>query len=581
MIMKFGNGCWLQKEGCECFTPQQIYFVKKEERKVTICAPTGRIRHRGDTLGGINLTIEITSPAPEILRVRTFHHLGRLNKGPGFDLLLSENQPLQTQETEESIVISSGSLSLTLTKENWAMAYSRKGEVLTRSGYKDLAYMKTEWKGYAYDKGGDDAYMRQQLSLSVGELVYGLGERFTPFIKNGQSIDIWNEDGGTSTDQSYKNIPFYLTSKGYGVFVNHPEKVSFEVATEQVSKVEFSVPGEGLDYFLINGPSMKEVLTRYTDLTGKPSLPAPWTFGLWLSTSFTTSYDEETVMNFIEGMREREIPLSVFHFDCFWMKDFHWSDFTWDSRVFPEPEQMLKRIKDKGLKICVWINPYIAQESSLFLEGMEKGYFIKRPDGGVWQWDMWQPGMAIVDFTNPAACAWYQEKLEVLLDMGVDCFKTDFGERIPVDVVYHDGSDSMKMHNYYTYLYNKTVYELLERKRGKGEAVLFARSAAAGGQKFPVHWGGDCWSNYESMAESLRGGLSLMMSGFGYWSHDIGGFESTSTPDVYKRWAAFGLLSSHSRLHGSTSKHPGVLQADKEQNRKRNQPHNLFHCIAV
>lgn len=551
--MKFGNGCWLQKEGCECFTPQQIYFVKKEERKVTICAPTGRIRHRGDTLGGINLTIEITSPAPEILRVRTFHHLGRLNKGPGFDLLLSENQPLQTQETEESIVISSGSLSLTLTKENWAMAYSRKGEVLTRSGYKDLAYMKTEWKGYAYDKGGDDAYMRQQLSLSVGELVYGLGERFTPFIKNGQSIDIWNEDGGTSTDQSYKNIPFYLTSKGYGVFVNHPEKVSFEVATEQVSKVEFSVPGEGLDYFLINGPSMKEVLTRYTDLTGKPSLPAPWTFGLWLSTSFTTSYDEETVMSFIEGMREREIPLSVFHFDCFWMKDFHWSDFTWDARVFPEPEQMLKRIKDKGLKICVWINPYIAQESSLFLEGMEKGYFIKRPDGGVWQWDMWQPGMAIVDFTNPAACAWYQEKLEVLLDMGVDCFKTDFGERIPVDVVYHDGSDSMKMHNYYTYLYNKTVYELLERKRGKGEAVLFARSAAAGGQKFPVHWGGDCWSNYESMAESLRGGLSLMMSGFGYWSHDIGGFESTSTPDVYKRWAAFGLLSSHSRLHGSTS----------------------------
>ena len=166
---------------------------------------------------------------------------------------------------------------------------------------------------------------------------------------------------------------------------------------------------------------------------------------------------------------------------------------------------------------------------------------------------MWQPGLAIVDFTNPAACEWYAGKLEKLLDMGVDCFKTDFGERIPTDCVYYDGSDPVKMHNYYTYLFNKTVYDLIARKKGKEEAVLFARSATVGGQKFPVHWGGDCWSDYESMEESLRGGLSLTMSGFGYWSHDIGGFENTSTPDVYKRWCAFGLLSSHSRLHGSTS----------------------------
>jgi alpha-D-xyloside xylohydrolase len=235
------------------------------------------------------------------------------------------------------------------------------------------------------------------------------------------------------------------------------------------------------------------------------------------------------------------------------MKDFCWSDFTWDSRVFPDPKGMLKRLKEKGLKICVWINSYIGQESTMFLEGVDGGYFLKRPNGDVWQWDMWQPGMAIVDFTNPEACKWFSSKLEELLDMGVDCFKTDFGERIPTDVVYYDGSDPQKMHNYYTYLYNKTVFDLLERKRGKGEAVLFARSATAGGQKFPVHWGGDCWSDFESMAESLRGGLSFTMSGFGYWSHDIGGFESTSTPDVYKRWAAFGLLSSHSRLHGSTS----------------------------
>lgn len=381
-----------------------------------------------------------------------------------------------------------------------------------------------------------------------------MGERFTSFVKNGQSVDIWNEDGGTSTYQSYKNIPFYMTNKGYGVFVNHPEKVSFEAGTEQVSKVQFSVPGESLDYFFINGPSMKEVLMRYTDLTGKPALPPQWTYGLWLSTSFTTNYDEETVMSFIDGMAERGIPLQVFHFDCFWMKEFHWSDFVWDNRVFPDPAGMLQRIHQKNLKVCVWINPYIGQESCLFAEGMEHGYFVKRTNGDVWQWDMWQPGMALVDFTNKDAWNWYQEKLEALLDMGVDCFKTDFGERIPTEgIVYSNGADPQKMHNFYTYLYNQCVFELLERKKGEGEAVLFARSATAGGQKFPVHWGGDCWSTYEAMAESLRGGLSLTMSGFGYWSHDIGGFESTSTADVYKRWAAFGLFSSHSRLHGSHS----------------------------
>lgn len=553
--MKFSNGCWLQKEGCSCFAPQEVYFTKIEERKVTLLAPTIHIVTRGDTLGCINLTMEITSPAPDIFRVRTYHFKGAVVETPAFDLELTEELPLEVEDDEEKIKITSGSMSLVITKKTWSMTYMRGNEVITKSAGKDLALMKMNFKGYTYDKGdGEDTYIRQMLSLSVGELVYGMGERFTPFVKNGQSVDIWNEDGGTSTEQSYKNIPFYITNKGYGVLVNHPERVSFEVATEMVTRTEFSVKGSYLDYFLINGPTMKEVLTRYTDLTGKPSLPAPWTFGLWLSTSFTTNYDEETVMSFVDGMLNRGIPLRTFHFDCFWMKKFHWSDFLWDSRVFPDPAGMLKRIKAKGLNICVWINPYIGQESYLFDEGMKNGYLIKRTNGQVWQWDAWQPGMAIVDFTNPAACKWFQDKLEVLLDMGVDCFKTDFGERIPTEnVAYSDGSDPVKMHNLYTYLYNKCVFDLLERKRGKGQAVLFARSATVGGQKFPVHWGGDCWSDYESMEESLHGGLSLLMSGFGFWAHDIGGFESTSTADVYKRWVAFGLLSSHSRLHGSSS----------------------------
>ena len=234
------------------------------------------------------------------------------------------------------------------------------------------------------------------------------------------------------------------------------------------------------------------------------------------------------------------------------MREFEWSNFQWDPRVFPDPKAMLTRLKSQGLHISLWINSYIAQESPLFTEGKENGYLLKRADGSVWQWDLWQAGLAVVDFTNPAACDWYKSKLRALLDMGVDAFKTDFGERIPTDVVYFDNSHPGDMHNYYTLLYNQSVFELLQERNPK-DAIVFARSATVGGQKYPVHWGGDNSSSFESMAETLRGGLSLGLSGFGYWSHDIGGFEGTPDPAVFKRWLPFGLLSSHSRLHGNES----------------------------
>lgn len=552
--MRFSNGCWLNKEGIESYSPQEIYQTCKKGKRIEVFAPSKKIKQRGDTLGGPVLTYTISAPMKDVFKIQVEHYKGINKIGPYFEIYASEEIDLEMFQSEGKVEIRNGELSLVIEdKEQWKMSFYRKGKKLTSSNFKSTAYIKN-YDAEFMNEDLNSTFMREQLSLSVGELIYGLGERFTPFIKNGQTVETWNEDGGTSTEQSYKAIPFYLSNKDYGVFVNHPERVSFEVGSEKVTKVQFSVPGESLEYFLIAGENMKEVLGNYTSLTGKPALPPAWSFGLWLTTSFTTNYDEATVMGFIDGMADRQVPLHVFHFDCFWMKGFNWCDFTWDDEVFPDPVGMIKRIKEKGLKVCVWINPYIAQASSLFDEAMEKGYLLKRKDGSVWQWDMWQPGMGIVDFTNPAACTWFKEKLAALLEMGVDCFKTDFGERIPTqNVMYFDGSNPDKMHNYYTQLYNKVVFDILKEKKGEKEAVLFARSATAGGQQFPVHWGGDCTADYESMAESLRGGLSLCLSGFGFWSHDIGGFESTSTADVYKRWAAFGLLSSHSRLHGSTS----------------------------
>ncbi len=484
---------------------------------------------------------------PGVLKVRIEHFTGAAEKDPPIPLQpLAELRPA-IEVGEKTATIAAGDLTarVQLKAGKWDLRFESGGRVLTSSGWRNLGSAKL---------ANGETHLFEQLALSVGECVYGLGERFTAFVKNGQVVENVNKDGGTSSDQAYKAVPFYLTNRGYGVLVNETGPVSFEIASEKTTRAQFSRAGESLEYFVMDGPTPREVLEKLTALTGRPALPPAWSFGLWLTTSFVTNYDEATCTSFIDEMKARDLPLHVFHFDCFWMREYHWCDFEWDPRTFPDPVGMLKRLRERGLRICVWINPYIAQRSPLFKEGMEQGYLLRKVDGSIFQTDLWQPGMAIVDFTNPAAAEWYAGYLRRLLEMGVDSFKTDFGERIPTeDVVYHDGSGPAGMHNLYSVLYNEVVFKTIEEVRGKGEAVLFARSSYASGQRFPLHWGGDCWSSFESMAESLRGGLSLSLSGFGYWSHDIGGFEGDGSPEVYKRWIAFGLLSSHSRLHGNSS----------------------------
>lgn len=545
--MKFTSGYWLMRKE---ITP--LYAVEYADHRMfgtelAVYAPSKHIGDRGDALNSGLLTVYISSPMENVIKISIRHFEGAAYRGP-FAKVRQTNPQVQIEETDTELIYRSGRTSAVIDKRpaSWGIRFLDGERELTETSYRNMAYMQNR------DTGRN--YMAEQLALDVGESVYGFGERFTPFVKNGQVVDMWNEDGGTASEIAYKNIPFYISNKGYGVLVDNEGDVSFEIASEKVERLQFSAEGERLDYYVINGSDPKHTVSLYTELTGKPALPPAWSFGLWLTTSFTTDYDEETTSGFIQGMADRDIPLHVFHFDCYWMEAYEWCNFTWDAKTFPEPKEMLKRYHDRGLRICVWINPYIGQKSPLFREGMEHGYLLKKSNGDVWQTDLWQAGMGIVDFTNPGAVTWYQEKLKTLLDMGVDCFKTDFGERIPVrDIAYFDGSDPVKMHNYYPFLYNQAVFELLERERGVGEAVLFARSAAVGGQQFPAHWGGDCSASYPSMAETLRAGLSLACAGFGFWSHDMGGFENTASADVYKRWCQFGMLSSHSRLHGSGS----------------------------
>lgn len=515
--MKFTNGYWMIRDGVDALYAREAYELAADAttESLNVLAPTSVVRGRYDTLNLPTFNVDITTPAEGVIRVCAEHWQGA-TEYPGFPLNADEpgNRDYVTVQANGNgdgevgvngadVTLTTGGLTVKVVKgAPWNLTFiGEDGKVLTESAGKSLGRFKlgaesnvtaqpvsefgVTMDGSARDES--DVFIAIQLHLSVGEDVYGLGERFGAYVKNGQSVDIWNEDGGTASEQGYKDIPFYMTSNGYGVLVDNRGHVSFEIGSENT---------------------------------------------------------EATINSFIDGMAERDIPLAAFHYDCYWMREFHWCDFEWDKRFFGDIESTLKRLHE------------------------DKGYLVRKPNGEVWQTDFWQAGMGLVDFTNPAAREWFKDKVKALLNQGVDAIKTDFGERIPRDVVWYDGSPKLSMHNWYTQLYNQAVFEAIEETYGKGNACLYARSATVGGQQQPVHWGGDCESTFNGMAQSLRAGLSLTSSGFGFWSHDIGGFEGAfPDPAVYKRWVAFGMLGSHSRLHGSTVyRVPWLFDEEDEKN---------------
>ncbi|KAF5559059.1 alpha-xylosidase [Fusarium mexicanum] len=584
--MKFTHGIWEDRRDTLIYNATEVARVTQPDPgSIKALCATRHVAHRGNTLNRPTITLTMSAAGPGIISCVATHFKGtRKSTEPRFRLFPQGETPWDSFDVAVGndsgrSTLSSGDLQAVLdhTASNFCLDFqSTAGGInAARIGYQGLQYivgppnqpapipLEASTKiadSYYRSQPGASAkpYMSVSFDLHVGELVYGLGERFGPLSKNGQSIDLWNEDAGTCTPHTYKNIPFFWTNRGYGVFFDHSDVLSLEIQTERLAKIQTSIQGEEIRWFVIHGPTPKDILKRYAFLTGHPALPPAWSFGLYLSTSFITDYSEETVTQQLDEMSNHGVPLSVFHFDCFWMREYSWTSFKFDPIKFPDAQNFLGNLHRRGLKVCVWINPYIAQESEVFDEAMEQNYLIKRVDDTVWQGDNWQAGMAVVDFTNPAAVQWYKDHLKVLLKLGVDTFKTDFGERIPWEnVQYHNGMDPRQGHNYYALLYNQTVFEAICEERGVDEAAVFARAATAGGQCFPVHWGGDCESTWSGMIQSLRGGLSLGMSGFSFWSHDIAGFIaqglSTDIPDpsIYKRWVQFGLLSSHSRLHGS------------------------------
>lgn len=391
------------------------------------------------------------------------------------------------------------------------------------------------------------------------EHFYGFGEKFTDFDKRGQWLEMWQYNTlGVYTERAYKNVPFFISSRGYGIFVDSVSCVRFDMAASNHATFSLVVPDSALDYYVIVGPELKTVITRYASLVSFPILPPKWAFGLWMSSGFQHESADQ-VLNRARLMRERDIPCDVSHLDCYWQREDSWSDLNWDTELFPDPEGMIRQLKALGFKVCLWMNPYLMLGSERLAEAKEKGYLLRTPQGEPYVTKLWgaqeRPPLGIIDMTNPEAVAWLKGLLRPLLRMGVDVFKTDFGEGVPADAVAHNGMTGEQLHNLYPLLYHDAVSEVTAEETGRN-GLVWARSTYAGGQRHAAQWGGDPKCTYQALASTLRGGLSIGMCGHAFWSHDIGGFFGQPTPGLYMRWAQFGLFSPLSRAHGTTTRLP-------------------------
>lgn len=479
----------------------------------------------------------------------------------------------QMHKSEESLMLVNGSAPIDMS--TWTYAKTEEGHEYT-SQYGRVLITEKPWHVYIFDAEGKQltqtihmsdvsntytpvtpfSYIRRAsdysrsmdavLKLEPGEKIFGLGESFQSFNKRGERVVLWTDDAnGVQNETMYKPIPFYMSNRGYGVFMHHTSPITVDFGKYFSGVNSMMIGDDELDLFLFIGDP-KDILDEYTDLTGKAPMPPLWSFGFWMSR--ITYFSEKDGMEVAAKLRENKVPSDVIHFDTGWFGVDWRNDYTFPKDRFPDPARMLKEFKEQGFEISLWQLPYFTPENVLFDELVEKDLVVRDAKGNIPYED------AVLDFTNPATIKWYQDKIKGLLDLGVAVIKVDFGEAAPTNGIFHNKKTGFYEHNYYPLRYNKAVADIT--KEVNGDAFIWARSAWAGSQRYPVHWGGDAATSDNAMSATLRGGLSFGLSGFSFWSHDIGGFTQAAPEDLYARWTPFGMLSSHVRSHGNPPTEP-------------------------
>ena len=503
------------------------------------------------------LAVEITLWSDAIFRVRFAPEVLPPEDSfpePAHRMLVETPQPVAVTlyEAETELVLATPGITLRIARDRLRIrAFTSNGTLFWEQRRSD--YFTADVLDAAYGILDSHHACFDACVLTNQEEIYGLGERFDHLSRRGNAVDFWNKDAiGTSSPRTYINVPFLLSTRGYGLFVNMNARLDWQIGTREASTLGFAAEGDSLDYFVIAGDTPQEVLHRYCTLTGFAPTPPVWSFGLWMSRNSYLSWD--VVEDVAREHRQRGIPADVLHLDTAWFTDDWNCDLRFSTERFPDPAGHMLRLREQGFRISLWQYNFVPPRADNlnYLEGVAQGYFVRGAEGGLYAYPDGTAGAwvddAIIDVSNPAAVEWYREQIAALIRLGAATIKTDFGEGIPADGVFQRIA-GRKFHNLYSLVYNAVVAEAITAV--SGEHIVWARSGTAGSQRYPVHWGGDSWCDWHSLSGTLRAALSLGLCGFPYFSHDIGGFIGRPTPELYIRWAQFGLFSSHARCHGA------------------------------
>ena len=508
-----------------------------------------------------NLKFKIDFVTPRTVRIRML--TTPVEPKPAASIMLAKEPgrdgSWKVTETNDKIIYSSDYGTIQINKNPWRIVLKDKaGRILSQTAaLSDADSTQVKYTPFCFVKRGSDNARRINpvFTLTADEMIFGCGESATGLNKAGQKVNLFVTDPqGPETDQMYKPIPFFMSNRGYGMFMHTSAPVTCDFGATYIGLNKMFMGDENLDLFVFFGEP-KDILDEDTDLVGKPGMPPLWSFGTWMSR--ITYFSEKEGYDVAANIRKNKYPCDVIHFDTGWF-DVDWQcDYKFSENRFQNPQQMLKDLRSQGFHVCLWQLPYFTPKNRYFSELIEKDMYVKNGNGELPYEDV------VLDFSNPETVKWYQDKLAGLLNIGVSAIKVDFGEAAPLNGIYASGKSGWYEHNLYPVRYDMAVSEIT--KKLHNENIMWARAAWAGSQRYPLHWGGDAATTNTGLLGTLRAGLSFGLSGFSFWSHDMGGFVKSTPEDLYCRWIPFGFLTSHTRAHGAPPTEPWLYDSKRVQ----------------